>query len=214
MNHCAGHTRLDVSRHLLLILAEPRFVSERPHNDRGMVLVALEHTLNAVEKRFSPILFAGEVIPVADALHTVSFVVGLVANEEAELVAKGVEARIVRVVAGTDHIEVVALEDVKILEHMVGGSGRAEDGMAVVAVSTVNLDLLTVDVNDTVLDLNGAETDELNDVFLTALDNEGVKLGRLVAPESGVGNEHFKRAAAVKGDRAAAFLMSLGSRSL
>ena len=143
-----------------------------------------------------------------------SFVVGLVANEESELVAKGVESGIVRVVAGADHIEVVSLENVKVFKHMIGGSSGAEDGMAVVAVCTVNLYLLTVDVYDSVLDLNGAETDVLNDVFITALDNEGVKLGILVAPESGIADEHFECTAAVKRDRSAALLAAFGVKEL
>ena len=86
--------------------------------------------------------------------------------------------------------------------------------MAVVAVSAVNLYLLTVDVNDAVLDLDGSETDVLNDVFLAALDNESIKLGILVAPESGVADEHFKCTASVKCDRSATLLATLGVKEL
>ena len=94
----------------------------------------------------------------------------------------------------------VSLKNVEIFKHMIGGSSGAEDGMAVVAVCTVNLYLLTVDVYDSVLDFNGAEADVLNDVLLAALDNERVKLRILVAPESGVSDEHFKCTASVKRD--------------
>ena len=86
--------------------------------------------------------------------------------------------------------------------------------MAVMAVCAVNLDLPAVDINDSVLDLNRAEADVLNDVFVAALDNERVKIRHFVAPKFGVGNEHLEFAAAVKRDRAAAFFLPLGVKEL
>ena len=73
------------------------------------------------------------------------FVVGFVAEVEAETVAEAEEARVVRIVARADHVDVVALQDIQVFEHVVHGRRVAEPRVAVVAVDAVGLDLFAVD---------------------------------------------------------------------
>ena len=94
-----------------MIAANAGFVTYRPHNNAGVVFVALKHALGAIKISLGPIGIVGKGVPVADPLHAVRFDICLVANVKTVFVAQFVKARIVGVVAGAYHVDVVGLHD-------------------------------------------------------------------------------------------------------
>ena len=89
---------MEVCRHSFLIYTNTRLVSERPHNDTRVILVALVHSYNAVKILLSPLVVIGKSVPTKlCSLHTVSLKIGLIANVEAVFIAKPEEAGIVRI---------------------------------------------------------------------------------------------------------------------
>ena len=46
---------MKILRHLLMVQPAPALISDRPHNDRGVVLVAFEHPFGAIHIRFGPL---------------------------------------------------------------------------------------------------------------------------------------------------------------
>ena len=206
----AGHTVMQIVRHRVLIFTHSGFVAERPHYYRGMVLVALKHARHAVHERFEPFRLAHKVVPVADAGHTVGFKICLVANVNAEAVAKTEKTRVVGIVARAYHIYIEALEYVKIAQHVVVRGSRAEQRVAVVAVNALGFDLLAVYVKYLILYVNVLKAD--GDAYMLAScgETERVELRRFIRPERRLGNEHFKFPVAVKDYRAAGFLGACG----
>ena len=77
-------------------------------------------------------------------VHTVCLNISLVNNVETESVAKGEESRIVGIVACSDHIYVVALENIEVLEHVIHRRNVAEKVVAIVAVYALRLNLFAV----------------------------------------------------------------------
>ena len=169
--------------HGRLVFAYARFVAERPHDNRGVVLVALVHTGNAIKQRLAPLLAIGKVIPVAYPDRAVRFVIGLVDHVKAELVAKPVKARVVRVVTGADGIDVVAFEKQKILGHMIHRCGRTEVRMAVVAVDTLCLHFFAVDQDGALDHAHVTEAYEQANVLVACGQQEAIQIRRFVAPE-------------------------------
>ena len=69
---------------------------------------------------------------------------------------------------------------------MIHRGSRAQNGMAIVAVDTLELDLLAVEVQDTVLDLNMTEAHLHGNRLVAAGDEQGVEARLLVVPQLGV----------------------------
>jgi hypothetical protein len=63
-------------------------VAQRPHDDAGMVLVALDHPAHPVHERVFPSRVVGGVAPPPDPFESVGLQVTLVDNVEAEFVAQ------------------------------------------------------------------------------------------------------------------------------
>ena len=183
VNKAARHTAMQVICHNALIVAHSRLVAERPHDDRGMVFVALEHTRNAVEQRFGPLRLTHKVIPVMNARHSVRLKICFVAEVNAHAVTHSGKTRIVRIVARADHVDIVTFEDIKIAQHMVVRSGRTEQRVAVVAVHALCLDLFAVYVYHLVLYADILEADGNANMLTAAGDAERVERGGLIRPE-------------------------------
>ena len=79
-------------------------IAHRPEDDRGVVLIAIDHTFDAVHMGFSPTRILGERL--GTVAHAVGFDVALIDNVEAVTVTEVVPARIVGVVACADGVDV------------------------------------------------------------------------------------------------------------
>ena len=108
-------TGADIRRHGAVVFTAAGFVAQRPHDDAGVVLIALEKPRNAVHALRFPqgrITDVAPIIPVPVAVvvaHTVGLEIGFVDQQKAQSVAHCGETRVVRVMAGADRVHVGAL---------------------------------------------------------------------------------------------------------
>ena len=111
--------------------------------------------------------------------------IGFVAEVEPVQVAKPREARIVRIVARTDHIDVVPLQDPDVANHMLKRGSVSEQRVAVMSVNALRLDLFSVDEDRLVFDFDLPEPERLTNDFARSAECEDVERRVLVRPESG-----------------------------
>ena len=178
--------RTEIIAHRDMVLTPAGFVAERPEDDGRMVLIALIHQACTVNICFLPVGMLGQETPVVVDLTAVCFDVCLVTDKQTVFIAQLIEARIVRIVRGTDHVDVVTLHDHQIFTDMFERRCMTENRMAVVTVDTAALDLLTVDVNDLILDLNLADTDIDRDIFVASMQHDAIQIRCFVAPKLGI----------------------------
>ncbi len=202
VNQALGVTAVEILAHEAMILAHARLVAHRPHQDARMVLVPLEHPLGAVKIGIGPLVTVGKNVPVTHRGGTVGLDVGLVDEVEAEFVAEPRETGVIRIVAGTDGIDVVLFHDHEVVNHMFHGGRRPEVRVAVMAVDALEFDLLPVEVQNAVLDLYVAEAEAQGDGLTAASENEGIEQRGLVRPEFGVIDEEVKRSLFMNDDAA------------
>ena len=154
---------LDPGIGVLEVDAVAGFVPERPDDDRRMVLVPLDHAGDPVEVGRAPGgIFGQALLAVA---HAVRFDVGLVDDVEAVLVAELVPARVVRVVAGPDGVDVRTLHDLDIAPHGLLGDDVGREGIVLMAIDALEQNGCAVDEELSVLDLGGPEADPGGDGF-------------------------------------------------
>ena len=118
-------------------------------------------------------------VSVAYSVKAVGLDVRLVNHVHTNLVTHIVKTGVGGVMAATDGVHIVSLHDIKVTEHMLGGSGITKLGVAVVTVYTHKLDGLTVYKHDSLLDLNTADTYILLDIFVAAFEDKCIKIGVL-----------------------------------
>ena len=188
MHKATGHTLVEICRHCLVVFANTALVANRPEEHAGAVLIALHHTLGTVEVSVCPLVIVGQGIPFTKHTKAVCFEVCLVTNVKTEAIAKLKEARIVGIVACTNHIDIVRFEDVKVAQHMLHRGGTAELRMAIVAINALALDLFAVDVEHLAANFKTADADFLANHFVAALYIQYVKIGLFVAPKSRIFN--------------------------
>ena len=193
--------RAEAVRHRVDHLAAGGLVAAGPHEDAGVVLVALVGGVHAVEQDGEPVhavagqqvilrLLAGvDHVPHAVRLHVV-----LVDDVQAQLVRDAVQAAGVRVVAGADGVDVVALHGDQVAAHLPFRHGAAALGAVVVTVHALEDDALPVEAHHAVHNFKAAEAHLLADElgFLPVLTQkrqlEIVQVRRFGAPEPGRGH--------------------------
>ncbi len=135
--------------------AAARLVAQRPDDDRGVVLVPVDHVLGAGHAGPRPLGVVTGVL-VADA---VGLQVGLVDEVEAVLVGEFVPQRVVRVVRGADAVHVQPLDDPDVLDQVLAGERDAAVRVHLVAVGAAEGDRLAVDPHQPVLERELADAD-------------------------------------------------------
>lgn len=73
------------------------------------------------------------------------------------MIAEGVELRVIRIVACTYRIDIVALEQENVIKHMFMPHRPSMDRMDIMSVDTLEQHLLVIDVSRLPSDLNLAE---------------------------------------------------------
>ncbi len=142
LDHTARIARLDPTVGLLEeIGVDVILVAERPEEDRGMVLVALDHADLAVHRGVAE---AGVADRIARIAETVRLKVGLVHHIEPVLVTQVIPARIVGIVTGAHGVDVVALHQQDVFHHTAVRHGITVVGIHLVAVDATDHDRLAV----------------------------------------------------------------------
>ena len=190
-------------------------VAHAPYEDAGAVFISLDTALSAVHGGFKklgvickglvPVLhmvFPAVVLAAIELGCAVAFVVCLVNDHEAVLVAELIEHGGVGVVAGADGVEVVLLDYLQVALHVFNADDRPGNRVGVVAVYAAELDGAAVEEDLIVLYLYLSETDAVSDDLVLAFNKQGVEVRLLRIPEDGACNFHHQLvavAAALKG---------------
>ena len=164
-------------------------VSHGPPEHAGTVLVPDDTLAHAVQGGFDKRRIVGDPcilgapLLLVGAERTVALIVRLVHHIEPVLVAELVELRCVRVMACPDRVDIVLFHQAQVPVHLFQADRKAGHRIAVMTVHAVELDLLSVEVKDTVPDSHLAQTQAVRDDFLLRLDDQGVEVRILRAPE-------------------------------
>ena len=179
------------------VVARAALVAEAPEDHGGEVAVAEHHAFGAVEVGRLPRGAAGDgvasLLPVEVALH-----VGLVHAVEAVVVEHAVHLRLARVVAAAHGVHVGLLHELHVAQHGLGGEEAAVYGVSVLRVGPLEEGSLAVHVDQSVLDVDLAETVLRGEGhFLAAVGGElgdfhGVEVRRFGGPGEQAG-EALKR---------------------
>ena len=159
------------------------FITQRPDHYRCAVLVANNIAFLTIQIGLFKHGVAGQLTVVvhpvaADQRNgTVRLQIRLRDHIKTVLAAQLREPRRIRIVAGTDRIDIVLLHQDQIHHSLFHANGITGERIAVVTVYTAEFNLLTVDQDHTVLNFDGAETDLLSNYFFFTFQNQGVLLG-------------------------------------
>ncbi len=118
MHNATGESLVEVVCHCKVVVPDTAFVTDRPHQDARVIFVPFHHAFCTIEIGLFPIVTVREFVPVADVLHTVRFDVGFVTEVETVFVAELGKTGIVRIVTGTDEIDVVPFENHQVVYHV------------------------------------------------------------------------------------------------
>ncbi len=149
-----GIVGADPRGHGHMVGTKARLVAQRPVDDAGVILVALDQAHGAVDKGRFPDGILGEAIPDAVGLD-----VGLIAEQDAVFVAELVPARHAGVVGGAHGVEVELLEQPDIAHHVGFAHHVAVIRIVLVAVDALDLQGYAVEAERTVDQFDLAKAD-------------------------------------------------------
>ncbi len=198
MHQPAGVTRFYEARHRLVVFAIARLVAQRPHNYTGVVFVALEQPLHAVYIRGLPVGMVGNKISVARPVHAVRLEIAFVNDVQSQHIAQRRQTRVVGIVRGADYIAVVRFDDEQIIEHVFIRRRVTEQRVAVMAVHALDLNLLTVDIDDFIFHFDPAEPEVYFYKFTAAMHVQRVEVRCFVRPFKCVGDKRAEIRSAVR----------------
>ena len=111
-----------------------------------MVLIALIHIDGAIHVRQEPLgIIAQRTTLIQLVVHAVRLDISLVVHVEAILVAKLIEASVLRIVAKAHGIEVIALHQLKVLSHQLFADIMPSLWIMLVDIDALKLDWLPVE---------------------------------------------------------------------
>ncbi len=139
LNRASGVGLSDPSGHRGMMRAGAGFISEGPEQDGGVVAVAENHSDRPGHIGMDPHGIVGEC-----AFDSMRFEICFVHQVEAEFVAQVIPAGIVRIVAGTDGVEIELFHRENIAAHIVFRQGPASFGVELVAVDATEHEALAV----------------------------------------------------------------------
>ena len=162
------------------------FVSERPENDRRMILERFHHSLHTVDTRPFPFRPHGRVLSLFVA-ESVGFQIGFAHHVKPVAVADFIEHLAVRIVAGAYGVDVVALHLKNVFHDRIIRYGTSEVGLELVAVDAAEHDRDAVDKEVAVFEFHRAEPDPETLVFNHSIavfqsQEQSIEVGRFRAP--------------------------------
>ena len=180
------------------VLARASFVAERPEAYGGMVHVGVYHFHVAGHVGIAEFLHVGEAG--FAVIVFVAFDVGFVFEVDAVFIAEVVPVGVAGIVRVAHVVDVAALHEHHLVFHLLAGDGMAQFGAVLVAVDTLHLDGLSVEIvvaagqtelvvlGSSLLDFYLAESDDGRECFhhlallVLQLSDEGVAVGLFGAP--------------------------------
>ena len=137
-----------------------RLVAQAPAHDRGVVLVALERAHRAVQVGVGPTRIVGGIVdPLPRPLEAVRLDVSFEHDPQPDLVGQVQQARVRRVVRGTDRVNAHGLHERQVGARPLLVKDAALVGAHLVAVDAVEAQGLPVGCQDAVLDGDAPKSD-------------------------------------------------------
>ena len=154
-------------------LAANGFVANAPDQDAGMVLIPMIGRINPIQHGSKPILTVArqcevQLLPRIDEdfiPHAMAFQIVLRNQINAQLIAELIQSAVIRVVAGSQGIDVIALHGQQIPANHLRLDGTAGLGAEVVTIHALENDALPVQAHDAVLHFKAAEAYRLPGYF-------------------------------------------------
>ena len=115
-----------------------------------------------------------------------TFIVGLVNDQEAVLVTKLQEHGGVGVVAGADGVKVVLLDELEVALHMLHTDDRPGDRVGVMAVDPAELEGDPVEEHLIVLNADLSQADTVGDDLIRSFDHHRIQIRLLRIPKYGI----------------------------
>ncbi len=163
VNWTGAVERPEEVRELQQVLAAVGLVAQRPHDDRGVVLVPFEHVRGPIAQSRHPLWFVTRksVVVVAEISDLVpdgvGFEVHLVYDIQAVLAAQLIQECVVGIVARAHRIDVERLHEQNVREGLLTGDHAAVQA-ELVAVHALEHDSFAVDLEHAVLDPESADS--------------------------------------------------------
>ena len=189
---------------LFKVTAIRTFISHRPHHDRRAVLIPLHHQLHAIYNGSFPHriirdLFIPAVKPVLVGIHfpiqhdrSMCFNVCFINDHESVFVTHLVKERCVRIMTGTDCIEIVLFHQHQILSNLLHTDGKSRDWIGIMTVYPAELNLLSVKVNTFIPDFNLTKTDMIHNGLCFGPDDQCIQIRIFRIPEHRVADLKVK----------------------
>ena len=172
----------------IVVRAITALVAQRPHDDRGMVHIALDHARAASEP-----CGAVTIVVAQRGVVRVALDVGFVYYVEPELVTQVKQTRIVGIVRRANRVDVVLFHQHQVGAHVVVGNRLTARGVMVVAIDSEDPHRLTIHEQLTIAHLNMAKPNQLGVYFANRLvgtqhlDNHAISIGVLGRPWRNIG---------------------------
>ena len=115
-----------------------------------------------------------------------ALVVGFVYDEETVSVAELVKIRDVRIVAGAYRVEVIFLDHRKVTLYVIDIDDEPRPGVGLVAVYAAQFYFFTVDVQNTVFNMDFPQADLFRDRLPVCFQDEAVQVWLLAVPQDRV----------------------------
>ena len=188
------------------------FVTHGPADHAGTVLITLNTSLRAVKRRLHELRIIGKrLIPLLNVIRpdvvltavqlrrAMAFMIGLIDHEETVLITQLVEHRRVRVMAGTDGVEVVLLDHLQVALHMIDADHRTGHRIGIMAVDTPELDDIAIQIDLIVFNMNLTQTNAIHNDLVRRLEDQRIQVRLLRIPK----NRMIYRKQRLEGVRAA-----------
>mmetsp|Transcript_48926 Transcript_48926/g.79598 ORF Transcript_48926/g.79598 Transcript_48926/m.79598 type:complete len:319 (-) Transcript_48926:1448-2404(-) len=146
----------DEPRHGCMIGPTAGLVPERPEDDTGVVLVPGHHAAGPLTVSVAPELIVREH---GHGVAAVRLDVGLIHDVEPVFVAQFVPQRIVRIMGGSDGVEIVLLQKQDVLNHVLLGDDVAMFRMVLVSVGAPDSEGDPIHMHQVILHLHLADAD-------------------------------------------------------
>ncbi len=148
--------RLDPAVQAVMRRTMARFIAQRPDDDRRMVKITLHHAGDTLGKGANPERIVRQTV---HRRHAMRFDIGLIHHIQTEAVTELIPVRMIRIMRGTHRIEVIALHQQHVLQHIFRTHRLPAFRMKFMPVGTTDQNRLAIDQQQAVFDFHTAETD-------------------------------------------------------
>ena len=180
--------------HGTVVFAYAGFVADAPDQDGRVVFIPFDHACGTVDISLAPLWAVCQLVPISDHCHAVRFQIRFIDQIKAETVAKSGEPRVVRIVAGAYGVDIVALHNHQVFNHVFRRRGSPQIAVTVMTVDAFEFDFLSVQVEHSAAHLDFSESGTQTDIFVSAVQEQCVQRRIFIGPERGAVDQKIKSA--------------------